>query len=278
MKNRPINKNGPTLERKYGIEVVSFVLNETRFGDKLVQATEEKKRRQLIAEADNYAADQEAQGTSGSGKIATAKEALEKVVFRNEVIPMVDWRKKRNEILGGYSLFTQLEDVDPEFAMQIAKKKKTDFYLRLAKIPILKRIFRKRIMNNLTDFEDLGILVDMSVITPNDYQTALSGEPGNYFKRRAMGHPRVTSIRHIEEAHSAFGKSGSGTGSDGVEKQQRTLIDTSNIILDEILKRVNAIRSYLQDPDREKFISHEKIFKTYIETKNSRFSSNEKFS
>ncbi len=61
LKNRPINKNGPTLEGKYGIEVVSFVLNETRFGDKLVEATEEKKRRQLIAEADNYAADQEAQ-------------------------------------------------------------------------------------------------------------------------------------------------------------------------------------------------------------------------
>ncbi len=61
LKNRPINQNGPTLEGKYGIEVVSFVLNETRFGDKLVEATEEKKRRQLIAEADNYAADQEAQ-------------------------------------------------------------------------------------------------------------------------------------------------------------------------------------------------------------------------
>ncbi|MCP3941773.1 MAG: SPFH domain-containing protein [Desulfobacteraceae bacterium] len=60
LKDRPINKNGPTLEEKYGIEVVSFVLNETRFGDKLVEATEEKKRRQLIAEADNYAADQEA--------------------------------------------------------------------------------------------------------------------------------------------------------------------------------------------------------------------------
>ena len=59
LKNRPINKNGPTLEGKYGIEVVSFVLNETRFGDKLVEATEEKKRRQLIAEAENYAADQE---------------------------------------------------------------------------------------------------------------------------------------------------------------------------------------------------------------------------
>ena len=60
LKNRPINRNGLTLEGKYGIEVVSFVLNETRFGDKLVEATEEKKRRQLLAEADNYAADQEA--------------------------------------------------------------------------------------------------------------------------------------------------------------------------------------------------------------------------
>jgi len=61
LKNRPINKEGPTVEGKFGIEIVSFVLNETRFGDKLVEATEEKKRRQLIAEADNYAADQEAE-------------------------------------------------------------------------------------------------------------------------------------------------------------------------------------------------------------------------
>jgi hypothetical protein len=40
--------------------VVSFVLKETRFGYKLIEATEEKKRRELIAEADNYSADQEA--------------------------------------------------------------------------------------------------------------------------------------------------------------------------------------------------------------------------
>ncbi|MDJ0667689.1 MAG: SPFH domain-containing protein [Desulfobacterales bacterium] len=60
LKLRPINIGGPTLEEKYGIEVVSFVLKETRFGDKLVAATEEKKRRELIAEAENYAADQEA--------------------------------------------------------------------------------------------------------------------------------------------------------------------------------------------------------------------------
>jgi len=60
LKSRPINEGGPTLEKKYGIEVVSFVLKETRFGDKLVEGTEEKKRRELIAEAENYAADQEA--------------------------------------------------------------------------------------------------------------------------------------------------------------------------------------------------------------------------
>ena len=60
LKSRPINEGGPTLEKKYGVEVVSFVLKETRFGDKLVEATEEKKRRELIAEAENYAADQEA--------------------------------------------------------------------------------------------------------------------------------------------------------------------------------------------------------------------------
>jgi len=60
LKSRPINEGGPTLEEKYGIEVVSFVLRETRFGDKLVEATEDKKRRELIAEAENYAADQEA--------------------------------------------------------------------------------------------------------------------------------------------------------------------------------------------------------------------------
>lgn len=60
LKASPINEGGPTLEQKYGIEVVSFVLRETRFGDKLVEASEEKKRRELIAEAENYAADQEA--------------------------------------------------------------------------------------------------------------------------------------------------------------------------------------------------------------------------
>jgi hypothetical protein len=63
LKHRPINAGGPTLEQKYGIEVVSFVLRDTRFGDKLAEASEEKKRRELIAEAENYAADLEASRT-----------------------------------------------------------------------------------------------------------------------------------------------------------------------------------------------------------------------
>ncbi len=157
------------------------------------------------------------EGSSGSGKSATVREALETVVFRNEVIPIVDWRRKKEEILADHSLFASLEDVDPEFAMKIARKRKLDFYRRLAAIPILRRIFRKRIINNLTHFEEQGIMVDASIITPNDYQTALSGEPGNYFKR-AMGNPKFTSIRHIEEAHSAFGKSESSPGGRGIGK------------------------------------------------------------
>ena len=63
LKARPINQGGPTLEEKYGIEVVSFVLRDTRFGEKLAEASEEKKRRELIAEAENYAADLEASRT-----------------------------------------------------------------------------------------------------------------------------------------------------------------------------------------------------------------------
>ncbi|MCG8565241.1 MAG: AAA family ATPase, partial [Desulfobacterales bacterium] len=135
--------------------------------------------------------------------------------------------------LARHSLFASLEDVDPEFALEIATKKKQAFYRRLALVPLVRNIFKKRIMENLTHFEERGMIVDAGIITPNDYQTALSGEPGNYLKR-AMGAPKVTTIRHIEEAHSAFGKSDSSHGGGG-EKQQRTLIDTSNIIMDEII-------------------------------------------
>jgi len=63
LKDQPLNEGGPRLEDKYGIDVISFVLRDTRYGEKLAEASEEKKRRELIAEADNYAADLEASRT-----------------------------------------------------------------------------------------------------------------------------------------------------------------------------------------------------------------------
>ena len=60
-RKEPINVDGPDHGRtNTGVEIISFVLRNTRFGDKLAEASEEKKRREMIAEADNYAADQEA--------------------------------------------------------------------------------------------------------------------------------------------------------------------------------------------------------------------------
>lgn len=63
LKDQPINEGGLTLGQKYGIEIISFILRDTRYGEKLAEASEEKKRRELIAEAENYAADQEASQT-----------------------------------------------------------------------------------------------------------------------------------------------------------------------------------------------------------------------
>lgn len=171
-------------------------------------------------------------GVSGSGKSATVRQALEEVIFDNRVEPEIDLKKKKEAVLAHHPVWSTLENVDIDLAMEIARVKKLKFYKFFSSIPLVRTIFRKKIGRNLSQLEEQGIKVDYSLITPNDYQTSLAGEPGNYF-RRAMGDPRQTSIRHLEEAHSAFGKvEGTRTG---VDSQQRTLIDTSNIILDEII-------------------------------------------
>jgi SpoVK/Ycf46/Vps4 family AAA+-type ATPase len=74
------------------------------------------------------------------------------------------------------------------------------------------------------------VWVDYGTITPNDYQTAWAGEPGNYL-RKAMGNPRLLTVRHLEEAHSAFGRPDERST---IKGQQATLVDAANIILDEI--------------------------------------------
>ncbi len=171
-------------------------------------------------------------GPSGSGKTSTLTETIEQVVFENEVLPEIDLKQKKEELLAEEPIWKSLDEIDPVLSAEIERRKKLRFYKTLSRIPLIRRLLKQRITRNLSKLEEMGIPVDYTMITPNDYQTALAGEPGNYFKR-AMGDPLTTSIRHVEEAHSAFGKA-DGRQS-GVERQQRSLIDTANIVIDEII-------------------------------------------
>lgn len=172
-------------------------------------------------------------GPSGSGKSSTTRETVESVIFGNEIRAEIDLKMKKDELLADKPFWKRIEEVDPELSMEMARRQKLKFYKQLSNIPLINRIFQKSIAKYISTLEETGIRVDYQTITPNDYQTALAGEPGNYFKK-AMGNPQKTSIRHIEEAHSAFGRADSSE-SGGVESQQRTLIDTSNIIIDDIV-------------------------------------------
>jgi SpoVK/Ycf46/Vps4 family AAA+-type ATPase len=171
-------------------------------------------------------------GPSGSGKTSTVTQVIERVIFANDILPEIDLRQKKEDLLADEPIWKTIEEIDPTLSMEITRLKKIKFYKRLTRTPLVRVLFKKRIGKSLSQLEEQGLMVDYRMVTPNDFQTALAGEPGNYFKR-ALGDPRKTSIRHIEEAQSAFGKS-NGRES-GVERQQRTLIDTSNIILDEII-------------------------------------------
>ncbi len=174
-------------------------------------------------------------GTSGSGKTATAIEGIEQIIFSKDVHAEVDLSQKKARIMSSLPLWKSLEEVDPELAAEIERRNRLKRYNLLSQMPVVRWIFRKHISRNLNELEEQHLLVDYSRITPNDYQTSLSGEPGNFLKK-AFGRPNQTCIRHMEEAHSAFARTeSSGTGSGGVERQQRTLVDTSNIIIDEII-------------------------------------------
>jgi SpoVK/Ycf46/Vps4 family AAA+-type ATPase len=188
-------------------------------------------------------------GPSGSGKTSTVTEAIEKVIFVDQVLPEIDLARKKEELLANEPVWKSVEEIDPTLAMEIARTKRLKFYKRLGRIPVLKWVLKKRIGHNLANLEEQGIMVDHAMVTPNDYQTALAGEPGNYFKK-ALGDPRKSTVRHIEEAHSAFGRVEGHAG--GAERQQRTLIDTSNIVLDEIIsgKRDCLLIATSDQPER----------------------------
>ena len=188
-------------------------------------------------------------GPSGSGKTSTVIETIEKVVIDDQVLPEIDLRQKKEAILANEPFWKSVEEIDPTLAMEIARSKRLKYYKRLSRMPLIRWLFKKVISRNLSTLEAQGIMVDHAMVTPNDYQTALAGEPGNYFKK-SLGDPRKTTLRHIEEAHSAFGRVES-QGS-GAERQQRTLIDTSNIVLDEIIsgKRDCLLIATSDQPER----------------------------
>ncbi len=188
-------------------------------------------------------------GPSGSGKTSTVIETVEKGIFNDQVLPEIDLNQKREQLLANEPFWKTVDEIDPTLAMEMARRKRLKFYKALSKTPLINWIFKTNISRNLSTLEEQGILVDYAMVTPNDYQTALAGEPGNYFKK-ALGDPRKISIRHIEEAHSAFGRI-EGHAS-GAERQQRTLIDTSNIVLDEIItgKRDCLLIATSDQPER----------------------------
>ena len=169
-------------------------------------------------------------GSSGSGKSATVKQAIEDAVFATEVRPVVDLKAKREEVLANEPIWRSLEAVDPELAVRIERRRKAERLRFYSRLPLVRYIFRERLGQALSSLEEEGVLVDYAMITPNDYQTAWAGEPGNYL-RKAMGDARRTCIRHLEEAHSAFGRPDQMSS---VKAQQATLVDASNILLDEI--------------------------------------------
>jgi transitional endoplasmic reticulum ATPase len=152
-------------------------------------------------------------------------------------------------LLANEPFWKSVEEIDPTLAMEIARMRRLKFYKRLMRTPLINWLFKKRISRNLSTLEEQGLMVDYAMVTPNDYQTALAGEPGNYFKK-SLGDPRKTAVRHIEEAHSAFGRVESHAS--GAERQQRTLIDTSNIVLDEIIsgKRDCLLIATSDQPER----------------------------
>lgn len=169
-------------------------------------------------------------GNSGSGKSATIKQAIEETFFASEVKPVVNLRTKRDEVMANQPFWRSLADVDPELAIRIEHRRKRAKLRIFSRLPIIRYIFRNRISQALSSLDEEGVRVDYAMITPNDYQTAFAGEPGNYL-RKAMGNPARLCLRHMEEAHSAFGVPDERSS---IKSQQSTLVDAANIILDEI--------------------------------------------
>ncbi|SHO49311.1 AAA family ATPase [Desulfopila aestuarii] len=238
--NAILQKEISAKDKSYLVSLLDRELNDVHLPEELSTIFNKVYRAHIRKE---YIADPEVPqaplilfvGTSGSGKSATAVAAIEQVIFKSEVRPEVDLLLKKDKIMAGVPFWKSLDEVAPELAHEIRRHKELRFYQLLSRTPMIRLFLKKRIARNLSELEEQSVAIDYAKITPNDFQTSLAGEPGNYLKK-AFGNPLIASIRHLEEAHSAFArKENTSGGGGGVERQQGTLVDTSNIILDEII-------------------------------------------
>jgi len=236
--NNILEKELNAKDHAYLLALLDRELSDVHLPEELAQLFEKIYRAHIRKE---YTSDPEVPqapiilfiGTSGSGKTATATRSIEQVFFANEVRPEVDLDQKKTSVMSNAPFWQSLDEVEPSLAHDIEHRKKLRKYKFLSRIPLVSLLFKRQIGRNLGDLEEQSLVVDFARITPNDFQTALSGEPGNYL-RKAFGSPKATCIRHLEEAHSAFARKES-SASGGVERQQGTLVDSSNIIIDEII-------------------------------------------
>ncbi|NNK92871.1 MAG: AAA family ATPase, partial [Desulfobacterales bacterium] len=227
--NNILEKELNAKDHAYLLALLDHELSDVHLPEELAQLFEKIYRAHIRKE---YTSDPEVPqapiilfiGTSGSGKTATATRSIEQVFFANEARPEVDLAQKKTSVMSNAPFWQSLDEVEPALANDIEHRKKLRKYKTLSRIPLVSLLFKRQISRNLGDLEEQSLVVDFARITPNDFQTALSGEPGNYL-RKAFGSPKATCIRHLEEAHSAFARKESSASGGGVERQQGTLVD-----------------------------------------------------
>ena len=71
-------------------------------------------------------------GPSGSGKTSTVTEAVERVIFANEMIPEVDLNRKKEARLASEPFWKRLEEVDPDRFSSGAQFARRDFKAAVA--------------------------------------------------------------------------------------------------------------------------------------------------
>jgi len=82
-------------------------------------------------------------GPSGSGKTATATRAIEQVFFADETQPEIDLGQKRASVMSSVPFWKRLEDVSPDLAQAIERRRRLRRYKFFSRIPLVNLLFRR---------------------------------------------------------------------------------------------------------------------------------------